>query len=321
MDLNQATERTLEQQATKILASDAVSASRKFYFINEVVEWDLTRYIWTGCTDVGLRDKIMANSVELIRQVIRKQRLNIIYPGQEESAFGDLLQTAWVQIEKTLYKYRSKPYCRLCYNPDRPSDSLLYDPDVFEYGIKTFEEVIEMHNGVCPKCGRSLHCDAMIEPEQGRFGGSETILYRGISKVFNMWSQVARTVILAYIKKEGRDNRNSSTYKTHLDTKQRPMGDMITRFLDEARAMCQYNDEYLMLVDAIHDLMVSDERPHDGIIGKLVTNTGLSRTVVVSFMRHIKLRSFEFTDSPLSRGSESMDQNRPDKRRREQDDE
>ena len=110
---------------------------RRLYFINEIVEWHLTQYIWTGCTKIELRDQIMSNATELIRQIIRKQGLHTIYPGQEDSAFGDLLQTAWVQIEKTLYKYRSRPHCRLCYNPDNPSKSLLYQPQDREYGIKT----------------------------------------------------------------------------------------------------------------------------------------------------------------------------------------
>lgn len=263
----------------------------------------------------------MSHATELIRQIIRKQGLHTIYPGQEESAFGDLLQTAWVQIERTLYKYRSRPYCRLCYNPDRPSESMLYIPGDHEYGIKTFEEVIKMHKGTCPKCGGTLVDHPIIEPEQGRFGGSEAILYRGVSKVFNMWSQVARTVILAYIKKEGRDRRNSSTYKVYLGNKQRPVSDVMVRFLTEARELCKYNDDHIVIIDAIENLMKTDDRPHDGIIGKLVQETGLSRSSVTSFMKIIKLRSFEFTDSPLSRNSESTDQTRAAKKQKEFEDE
>jgi len=284
---------------------DTELAKKRLYFVNEIVEWQLTQYIWTGCTDVELRDDIMSHATELIRQIIRKQGLHTIYPGQEESAFGDLLQTAWCQIERTLYKYRSKPYCRSCYNPDRPSDSLLYNPGIIEYGIKTFGEVIDMHNGVCPKCKSSLTDSPMIMPEQGRFGGSETMLFRGMSKVFNMWSQVARTVILAYIKKEGRDRRNSPTYKTHLSNKQKPSNDMLNRFLTEAIEICRFNDDYITIIKAVEELVTTDDRPHDGIIGKLVTITGLSRSTITSFMKHVKLRSFEFTDSPLSRSAET----------------
>lgn len=172
-------------------------ARKKLYFVNEIVEWDLTNYIWSGCTDVALRDKIMDNAPELIRQIIRKQGLHTIYPGQEESAFGDLLQTAWMQLERTLYKYRSRPYCRLCYSPDRPSESILYHPQDREYGIKTFQEVVEMHRGVCPRCSGKLTHKHIIEPQQGRFGGSEAILYRGMSKVFNMWCVAPETLLIS----------------------------------------------------------------------------------------------------------------------------
>lgn len=263
----------------------------------------------------------MSHATELIRQIIRKQGLHTIYPGQEDSAFGDLLQTAWVQIERTLYKYRSRPYCRLCYNPDRPSDSVLYIPQDNEYGIKTFEEVIKMHKGVCPKCNGSLNSDFIINPEQGRFGGSETILYRGMSKVFNMWSQVARTVILAYIKKESRDRRNANTYKSHLSNKYRPMSDMMVRFLTEARELCKYNEDHLLIINAIENLTLNDDRPHDGIIGKLVQETNLSRSTITSFMRIIKLRSLEFTDSPINKNIQSLDQSKGNRKQKEFEDE
>jgi hypothetical protein len=273
---------------------------RKLYFINEIVEWQLTQYIWTGCTRVVLRDKIMSNATELIRQIIRKQGLHTIYPGQEESAFGDLLQTAWVQIERTLYKYRARPHCRKCYNQDRPGDSLLYDPQPREYGILTMEQVIKRHRN-CPICDTKLRNNPIIEPIQGRYGGSDTILYRGMSKVFNMWSQIARTVILAYIKKEARDRKNSTSYIAHLDSKPKPTSDIVIRFLDEARDMCKYHDDYLKILDSLEWLINNDDRPYDGIIGKLVAQSSLSRPTVTGFMRFVKLRSLEFTDSPINK--------------------
>jgi len=274
---------------------------RKLYFINEIVEWHLTQYLWTGCTRVKLRDQIMSNATELIRQIIRKQGLHTIYPGADDSAFGDLLQTAWVQIERTLYKYRSRPHCRACFNPDRPSESLLYSPADREYGIKTFEEVIKMHKSTCPYCDADLRSKLIVEPEQGLYSGSEDIMYRGMSKVFNMWSQIARTVILAYIKKEGRDRKNSGTYVAHLENKTRPVGDIMIRFLKEARELCKYNEDHLKVLESLDWLIHNDGRPHDGIIGKLVEKSGLSRSVITNFMRLIKLRSFEFTDSPLNK--------------------
>ncbi len=260
-----------------------------------------------------LRDKIMSHATELIRQIIRKQGLHTIYPGQEESAFGDLLQTAWVQIERTLYKYRARPHCRTCFNPERPSDSLLYQPGDKEYGIKTIDEAIALHpNRRCPHCQALLNSLPIVEPKQGQYGGSETVLYRGMSKVFNMWSQIARTVILAYIKKEGRDRKNSGSYVNHLGTKSRPVSGVMERFLNETRELWKYHDDHLLIIDAIAWIAENDDRPHDGIIGKLVDRTGLSRATVTNFIQLTKLRSMELTDSNLNRGG---DESRAGRRR------
>src|SRR5262249_8076552 len=161
--------------------------------------------IWTGCTSITLRDDIMAHASELIRQIIRKQGLHVIYPGQDDSSFMDLLQTAWIQIERTLYKFRARPHCRRCYRPERPDDSLLYVPGEREYGILTYSDMRARGIKECPKCQALVNDMPEVLACQDRYGGSLSVMFRGNSKVFNMWSQVARTVILAHIKKEGRD--------------------------------------------------------------------------------------------------------------------
>ena len=284
---------------------------RKLYFINEIVEWQLTQYIWRGCVDVPLRDRIMGHATELIRQVIRKQGLYTIYPGQEESAFGDLLQTAWIQIERALYKYRSKPHCRPCFNPDRPNDSVLYTPGEIEYGIRTVADLRQMNITHCPKCGILLTSEPPVNASQGCYGGTPTVLWRGISKVFNMWSHVARTSILAYIKKEGRDHKNSGSYTTHLDNRPRPLSYTLSRFLVEARELCKYNEAHLAVLAALEELLNHDTKPHDGIIGKLVEQSGQPRGVVTSMIHIIRLRQHEFSDSPQNR---EMDYFKSDKR-------
>ena len=275
---------------------------RKLYFINEIVEWQLTKYIWSGCAEVALRDMIMSHASELIRQIIRKQGLHTIYPGQDESSFGDLLQTAWVQIERTLYKYRSRPHCRRCFNPDRPADSLLYHPGEIEYGIKTFEEVIAISDK-CNRCKTMLSDGPIIEPVQNLYAGSATILYRGTSKVFNMWSQIARTVILAHIKKEGRDRKNSGSYVSHLGTKQKPVSGVLIRFLNEMRELNKYHHNNLTIIKSLENIITTDDRPYDGLITKLVDDSGLSRAIITEFLRVVKLRSFELTDSLLNKNN------------------
>lgn len=290
-------ETDIESQADTL---PKVEPQRKLYFINEKVEWDLTQYIWTGCTRIELRDSIMSHATELIRQIIRKQGLHTIYPGAEESAFMDLLQTAWCQLERTLYKYRSRPHCRICFNPDRPAESLLYNPDIKEYGIITIDQVLEKYNQ-CPNCKAKLTAYPYINPKQGTFGGTETIIYRGMSKVFNMWSQISRTVILAYIKKEGRDKKNGHNYMNFLGTKTKNQNNIMERFILEARQLSRHNTDHLKIIEALEIIVLKDERPHDGLIGKLVEESGLSRAIVTNFLKLLKLRSFEFTDSPLNR--------------------
>ena len=284
------------------LVSDASEVPKRLYFINEIVEWNLTKYIWTGCTDVGLRDAIMSNASELIRQIIRKQGLHMIYPGQEDSSMGDLVNTAWCQVEKVLYKYKARPHCRRCYSPDRPSDSILYSPSQLEYGILKLEETVKLIKK-CKVCNSIFSEAPIIEPKQGLFGGSTTILYKGASKVFNMWSQVARTVILAYIKKEGRDRKNSDAYLNHVGTKTKAQNDVMARFLGEAKNICQYNEEHIIIIEALDLLIRTDDKPHDGLVGKLIEKTKLSRFIITGFLKLLKLRSTEFTDSPINRGS------------------
>lgn len=281
------------------------SSNRKLYFINEIVEWNMTLYAWTGGTRVELRDKIMENATELIRQIIRKQGLHTIYPGQEESSLGDLINTAWCQIERVLYKYRARPHCRCCFNPDRPIDSALYNPKDNEYGIITLDEVVRMHPE-CPKCNTVLDPIPVVYPKQGLYGGSVTILYRGVSKVFNMWSQISRTVILAYIKKEGRDRKNCNSYTNHLSTKHKQHNEMMVRFLGEAKDLFQYNDDFITILHALDWLQHNDDRPHDGLIGKIVAKTGLQKPIVTNFFNVIKSLSKEFTDSPINRATEEL---------------
>lgn len=310
---------------------------RRLYFINEEVEDKLREYIWTACTSVEIRDSIMMHATELIRQIIRKQNLHTIYPGQEETSFSDLVQTAWVQIEKTLYKFRANPHCRLCYSYERPMDSILYESAQAEYGILTYDELFaylkygrdvipsgagslnlkvgkkklkQPKDATCPHCQGTLEPGPSVKPEQYIYGGSLSVLFRGQSKVFNMWSQVARTVILAFIKKEGRDKKNSGSYREHLTQKFDPSNDRLLRFFTELKDICKYNNEFSMCADALRAISLSDERPHDGLIGKLVTETGLSRSQVSQFIKMLRLRSNEFSDSPINFGRDQLQDRR-----------
>lgn len=207
---------------------------KNYYFDNDYVEKLLTEYVKGGCTDKKLRDEIMSNASELIRQIIRTHKLHTLTSGKEGTAFGDLYQLAWMQIESSLYKFDYRP---------------------------------------------------------------------GHTKVFNFWSQVAKTVMLAYIKKESRDKRNYGAYKEHLDGKHRPANFKMERFLDEAREICCHNEAHLKIIDALQDLLDTDNKPYDGLIDKLVKRSGMSRSKISTFLRTVRLRSFEFSDAPVNHQS------------------
>lgn len=206
------------------------------------------------------------------------------------------------QLERTLYKYRSRPHCRACFNLERPAESVLYTPQEYEYGIISIEDLLE-RTSTCPNCNASLTAYPIIAPRQGLFGGTDTIIYRGMSKVFNMWSQISRTVILAYIKKEGRDRKNGPSYVNYLGSRNRPLSDVMERFFNEARQLAKYNEDHLRIINALEKLYINDERPHDGLIGKLVDEANLPRLTVTNFLKLMKLQSYEFTDSPINKGS------------------
>lgn len=140
--------------------------NKNYYFDNERVERLMYEYLAGACIDVNLRDEIMVHASELIRQLIKAHNLNQICPGKDGAVNGDLFQTAWLQIESSLYKYEARPHCSVCYNSLRPNDSLLVDDFWF------VDRVIKRIK-VCPRCKSRLTRD--------------TIYYRGKSKVFNFW--------------------------------------------------------------------------------------------------------------------------------------
>jgi hypothetical protein len=250
-----------------------------WYFDNEAVERIMYRYVEGACIDVSLRDQIMEHASELIRQLIKAHNLGQIYPGKEESSIGDLFQVAWLQIEGALYKYEARPHCSGCFNKLRPNDSQLSDE--FILAVNVVAEI-----------GKCKHCGIRLEPDR--------IYYRGKSRLFNLWSQIARTVILAHIKKENRDKKNGPLFQEHLEHRRVQRAQMLERFQTEARSLCKYNKDYLKIIDTLDKLYLGDEKPHEGLIGKLVEITSLPRLTITSFLKLCRLRSYEFTDSPIN---------------------
>ena len=358
---------------------------KNHYFDNAKVEKLLQQYVAGACTDVVLRDEIMESAGELIRQIIRAHGLHNIYPGREDSSFGDLFQLAFVQIESVLYKYqkgKAKVFNMMCVKPDslvmtadglkkignclpddvvgeikpgflkvfgrdgfndvsaflrRPETKTLQittsqnykievspehrmltssDPDRSE---EVWKEAGDLTIGTClaiQDAGLSKRVQVK-EPQHIRWlpiqdikeSRSETVditVPQSHSYCANGFvvhnSQIARTVILAHIKKEGRDKKNCKSYQDVLvrrhGTTTRSM--MFERFLEEGREICKYNEDHLVILEALGRLFDSDLKPYDGLVAKLVQESGKSRQQVLGFIGMLRMRSFEFTDSPLN---------------------
>jgi hypothetical protein len=115
-----------------------------------------------------------------------------------------------------------------------------------------------------------------------------------------MWSQIARTVILAHIKKENRDKKNGAVFQAYLENKTPPKSHVLERFLEEASEICKYNKDYLIIIEAIKELYDQDDKPGEGLITKLVDRSKLPRSTVAGFLKMVRLRSHDFSDSPVN---------------------
>lgn len=132
----------------------------------------------------------------------------------------------------------------------------------------------------------------------------ESALYKfnndpGHPKIFNLWSQITRTSILAAIKKDNRDKKNSEGYRYYLDERAIKRHAKFNRFMEEAKEVCKYCDDFMKIIRTLEELYFTDPKPHEGLIGKLTKRSGMSRAKIIKFIKILRLMSFEFTDSPI----------------------
>lgn len=132
----------------------------------------------------------------------------------------------------------------------------------------------------------------------------ESALYKfdnspGHSKVFNLWTQIARTAILAAIKKDNRDKRNCENYRYYLDERSIKVKAKFDRFLEEIREVCKYCDDFMTIIDSLEYLYHNDPKPHEGLISKLSDSSNMSRAKIIKFIKILRVLSFELTDSPI----------------------
>lgn len=262
---------------------------KKHYFDNDKVEDLLVAYNWTGCTSISLRDQIMAHALLLTKNVILVHGLFKVMHRHEAIDEGELIQVAYIQIERTLYKFRSRPHCGTCYDPHAPAQSALYDPQPLEYGILTPEDIAEKRL-ICPKCNQH----------------PATVMFRGLSKVFNMWSSVARLSILAHLKSETRDIRCREKHARAL-SRQRGSNLSLDRFMMEARDTFKHDTRFEAIIRVIPQVMREDGHPWDGIISKLTRFSGCSRATVKKFLWAVRSNSFSDDPAGAERGYSRLD--------------
>lgn len=173
--------------------------------------------------------------------------------------------------------------------------------EIMSHADELIRQVIRAHNfeHIFPNRDRS----SFFELHQVAWCQIEKVLYKydpqpGSPKLFNLWSQVAKTRILAYLKKEKRDKKNVVSYKDFLSRKQKTKlknSADIELWLKEAREMLEYNEDFMIMLDAVENIWFHDEKPHDGLISKIEKITNKNRNIISHFLKTLRLRRDEFT--------------------------
>lgn len=146
--------------------------------------------------------------------------------------------------------------------------------------------------------------DAAVEAElfQAAWSEIERSLYkfdikRG-TKIFNLWTQVARASMLAVIKRESRDRKNQNNYKAHLKRSVR-QSFSFERFIKEALSVCENNSDHLKIVNALNEIYQNEDKPAEALVSKLIQKSGLSRVKIQKFFNLIRDKAQDFTDAPI----------------------
>ena len=279
------------------------------YFDNSAVEALLHEYCMGACTSLELRDKVMEAALPLIKNIIYSQGYHKVRFHDGEAEFNDLVMAGWIAIESMLYKYQANAHCGNCYNPSNLKLSLLTTEYIFEDELKKLFPR-------CPHCGLTI----------------TKIIYRGKSKLFSLWTQVAMTSILGYIKSNSKDYRRKEAYEEHLDVV--PISqENITKFVEDVKELFPTDLEYHKIAEAILTLDLKpchepkylkqykwlskqtdpkyqkqlkwlskscstyknyNKNSIDNIINNIQEKTGIDADIIDSFFQEIKEHKLEF---------------------------
>jgi hypothetical protein len=173
--------------------------------------------------------------------------------------------------------------------------------EIMSHASELIRQIIRAHNFEYIFPGRDE--SSFFELFQVAWCQIEKTLYKynrspNSPKVFNLWSQIAKTRILAYLKKEKRDKKNMPSYREYLVRRKKSKIRFIEdfeEFLKELKILCQDDNDFLDLISSMEELWLKDEKPYDGLKTKLKEHSGKDIHVVNQFIKMIRLNRDEFS--------------------------
>ena len=237
---------------------------KNYYFDNDYVERLCRKYVLGGTVDIKLRDEILTHAQELIENIIRVNKFVQIINHSDYTTFDELLAVATESIESSLYKFNITNKYIL------KNGKVIIGQIISENDKKI---LLELQN----------HKHKLIKKSDIKS------IRRFHTKIFGFWSQVAKTSILAYIKKDKRDFRNKERYLDYLIHKNKTIRKYhvsIESFIDKCKKIFVDKTSHKIL-DSLMNLYINDKFSKS-FIKDISIDTGLSTDIIRLFFDNMK---------------------------------
>lgn len=259
-----------------------------YYFDNEYIESLCREYVLGGAVDIELRDEIMSHANELIENIIRVNNFTNIMNSSGPTTFGELKHIAWKAIESSLYKFNMTNEYRLLDGRNIRGQPINED---------NIYVLIEDKNGVRYKIKKK----------------DIKKIQKYHTKLFGFWSQISKTAILAYIKKDKRDNRNKPHYTDYLINRHKIIRNYpveVDTFIKDAKSIFVDPTSHKIL-DGLLEIYKSHNEFPKSFIKEIYRITGISvktikqffkmlqanKTLFRQFLDNIELNKVDYRDS------------------------
>jgi hypothetical protein len=235
------------------------------YFDNTLVENMVREYVLDGAINIDLRNKIMAHAIELIENVIRVNNFINIMNNPDQTSIDELKSIAWQAIEMSLYKFNATN----------------------EYKLKN-------NRKIKGQCIEELEDRIFVECHDKQIYEIKKCLIKSVkrfhTKIFAFWSQVAKTCILAHIKKDKRDKRNKKHYTEHLLIRNKTIRKYdikISEFIDEAKKIFMDSTSHKIL-DSLFQIYITYMEIPKSIEKEICQISKLNPKLVKQFFNNLR---------------------------------